>query len=62
MLKKIVIVAVALIALIVICISLIVGAYLPFPDFYIKSVCKDSHFSCEQNMSLGCRRDGICIN
>ena len=31
--------------------------FLPYPDFYIKFVCKGGHHSCEQNMSIECRKN-----
>ena len=62
MFKKIIIIIGVLVVISFVSISLMKKAYLPYPDFYIKAVCKGKHFSCEQNMSLECRRDGLCIN
>ncbi len=41
---------------------LVFKAYLPYPGFYVKMDCKNSHFSCEQNMSLQCRQGKGCID
>ena len=51
-----------LVALLAIVIGLMLIACFPYPDSYIKSICKDKHFSCEQNMSIECRCFGRCIN